>query len=121
MVSFRDTLVFEVPDYEGNILLDGYVLCRNEVLLEVTKNLAVKHDNRGRMRVRCHRYRYVGIAGGKHLLLKNHNLHDNPDDYIHRVYDPASCAELFNENLQRYQFPIFPEVLDELEYLARDL
>ena len=121
MVSFRDTLTFEIFESHRLIRLDGYVQCQKDVRLEVTKEFRTRYDNRGRMSVRCYRYRYVGIASGKHLLLKYHNLHDNTDDYIHRVYDPTSCTELFNENLQRHQFPTFSEVLDELEYLARDL
>ena len=58
---------------------------------------------------------------GDRLLLKYHNLHDNPDDYIHRVYDPATGEQVMYEVLQRYQFPTFPEALDELEYLAESL
>ena len=73
------------------------------------------------MYVRCYSYRYVGFLLNRHLLLKYHNLHANPDDYIHRVYNPTTGDELFNENLQRYQFSTFPEVLDELAFLARDL
>ena len=121
VISFQDTLVFEMPDDEGPIRLDGYVLCRNEVLLEVTKKLAVRYDNRGRRRVRCYSYRYIGIVPGRCLLLKYHNRHENSDEYIHRVYNPATGDEVLYEELQRHQFPTFPEVLDELEYLARDL
>ena len=73
------------------------------------------------MYVRCYSYRYVGVVPGRHLLLKYHNLHENPDHYVHRIYDPATGAEMACEVLQRYQFPTFPEVLDELAILAQDL
>ena len=71
------------------------------------------------MYLRCYRFRYVGRIPGGNLLLKYHNLHRNPDEYVHRVYNPATGDEVFNEPLQRYQFPTFSEVLDELEYLAQ--
>ena len=58
---------------------------------------------------------------GEHLLLKYHNLHQDPNEYIHRVYDPVSGDEVFYEILERYQFPTLPEVLDELEIIAQDL
>ncbi len=37
------------------------------------------------MYVRCYLYRRIGIVPGLHLLLKYHNLHENPDHYVHRV------------------------------------
>ena len=73
------------------------------------------------MYVRCDSYNYVGFVPGRHLLLKYHNLHADPDEYIHRVYDPVTGVEVFSETLRRDQFPTFPEVLDELEYLAQRL
>ena len=91
------------------------------MVLEVTNRFETTYDRSGRMYVRCYRFRYVGRIPGGNLLLKYHNLHRNRDAYIHRVYDPATGAEEFNETLQRYQFPTFSEVLDELEYLARGL
>ena len=53
--------------------------------------------------------------------LKYHNLHADPAEYIHRVYDPTTGEQVLYEVLERHQFPTFPEVLDELEYLARGL
>ena len=53
--------------------------------------------------------------------LKYHNLHAHPGEYHHRVYDPATGKQILYEPLLRYQFPTFPEVLDELEYLAQSL
>ena len=89
--------------------------------MQVTKKFDIRHDSRGRMYVRCYSYRYIGFVPGGNLLLKYHNLHSDLDEYVHRVYDPATGVEQFHESLQRYQFPTFPEVLDELEYLARGL
>ena len=72
-------------------------------------------------RVRCYRFAYIGWQVGGNLLLKYHNLHADLGEYHHRVYDPATGKEIMYERLQRYQFPTFPEVLDELEYLAQRL
>ena len=121
MTGFRDSLRFEVPDDRNPLRLRGFVQCREEVQLLVAKKFDIRHDSQGRMYVRCYSYRYVGFVPSRHLLLKYHNLHADPDDYIHRVYDPTGGAEVFVEHLQRYQFPTFPEVLDELEYLAQRL
>ncbi len=90
-------------------------------MLQVMKKFDIRYDSRGRMYVRCYSYNYVGFVPGRHLLLKYHNLHADPDEYVHRVYDPATGEEILHETLHRYQFPTFPEVLDELEYLAQTL
>ena len=121
MDSFRDTLAFEQPELEGILHLRGFVQCQKAVVLEVTHRFEIAYDNAGRMYLRCYRFRYVGRIPGGNLLLKYHNLHRNPDQYVHRVYDAMTGGEMFNERLQRYQFPTFPEVLDELEYLAQRL
>lgn len=89
--------------------------------MQVTKKFDIRYDARGRMYVRCYSYNYAGYVPGRHLLLKYHNLHANPDDYVHRAYDPATGEQVLYETLHRYQFPTFSEVLDELEYLARGL
>ena len=89
--------------------------------MQVTKKFDIRYDGRGRMYVRCYSYNYVGYVPGRHLILKYHNLHANPNDYVHRVYDPATGKQILYETLHRYQFPTFSEVLDELEYLAEGL
>ena len=89
--------------------------------MQVTKKFDVRQDGRGRQYVRCYSYNYVGFVPSHHLLLKYHNLHADPNEYVHRVYDPTNGAEILYETLHRYQFPTFPEVLDELEYLAQTL
>lgn len=91
------------------------------MILQVTKKLDIRYDGRRRMYVRCQSYNYVGFVPGRHLLLKYHNLHADPNEYIHRVYDPTTGEEMLYETLHRYQFPTFSEVLDELEYLAQTM
>ena len=121
MTGFRDTLHFEAPDEQNPFRLRGFVQCLKEVQLLVAKKFDVRHDSRGRMYVRCYSYNYVGFVPDRHLLLKYHNLHSDPNEYIHRVYEPTTGEEILYETLHRYQFPTFPEVLDELEYLAQTL
>ena len=74
------------------------------------------------LQVRCHTYRYIGWLRGGHLLMKYHNLHKDrcrvSPSYI-RPYD--RMMEVLHEVLERYQFPVFSEVVDELEYLSRNL
>ena len=119
VVSFQDTLVFHCDD-RGAIYLSGEVYCQKGVLLRVGKEYETRYSG-NILRVRCHTYTYIAWLPGEHLLLKYHNLHRNDDAYHHRIYDPATGAELFHETLERYQFPIFTEVLDELEILTKDL
>ena len=119
VVGFRDTLGF-ARGAEGVISLIGVVHCQKDVLLEVEKWFDARYFG-NTLRVRCHTYAYIGWLRGEHLLLKYHNLHRDRDEYIHRIYDPITGEESFNEALQRHQFPTFSEVLDELEYLARNL
>ena len=114
-------MTFEVPEGMQPFRLDGVVQCQKGILLEVTKYFQTRYDSRGRMYVRCNSYNYVGYVPGRHLLLKYHNLHTDPNEYIHRVYDPATGEEILYETLHRYQFPTFPEILDELAYLAQTL
>ena len=54
-------------------------------------------------------------------MLRYHNIHRGDNDYHHRVFDPLTGEEVFYEPLQRHQFPIFSEVLDELEIITRPL
>ena len=119
VMGFADTLRFADAG-EGVISLIGHVICQRNVVLEVEKWLEARYFG-NTLRVRCYSYRYIGWLRGEHLLLKYHNVHEDRDEYHHRVYDPATGEEVQHEVLERYQFPTFPEVLDELEFLAREL
>jgi hypothetical protein len=71
--------------------------------------------------VRGFSYRYAAWVENLGPVLRYHNLHEDPNEYHHRVFDPRTGQEVFYEPLRRHQFPIFSEVLDELEVLTRDL
>ena len=102
---------------EDEAILAGSVQCLGNTVLEVTKKFRLRQRN-GRVEIRCEQYRYIGIELGRYTILKYHNWHEDPDEYIHRVYDPETRSEIFHEVLSRYQFPTFAEVLNELEDLA---
>ena len=68
----------------------------------------------GVLQVRGVTYRYIAWLPGEHLILKHHNLHDDPAEFHHRVYDPVTGKETGYERLTRRQFPTFAEVLDEI-------
>jgi hypothetical protein len=114
-----DTLVFS-QEGEGVISLRGMVRCPKSVVLEVEKWFESQYFG-STLRIRCRIYRYIAWKVGGHLLLKYHNLHRDSSEYHHRLYHPSSGREMFHEVLERYQFPTFPEVLDELEIIAQDL
>ena len=73
------------------------------------------------LRVRCYSFLYIAWIPGGPLLLKYHNHHRDPDEYIHRVYNPLTGEQVLYEILHRHQFPVFSEVLDELELVTRPL
>ena len=102
---------------EDEAILDGSVQCLGNIVLAVTKKFRLRQRS-GRVEIRCERYRYIGIELGRHTVLKYHNWHKDPDEYIHRVYDLETGSEIFHEVLSRCQFPTFAEVLDELEVIA---
>lgn len=102
---------------DNEAILDGVVRCQGNIVLEVTKKFRLRMRN-GRTDIRCERYRYIGRELGRRVVLKYHNFHDDPDEYVHRVYNPETGGEIYYEVLARYQFPTFAEVLDELEALA---
>ena len=114
-----DTLAF-TNVAEDVISLRGTVQCQKNALLEVEKWFETRYSGHT-LRVRCHTYVYIGWLEGEHLLLKYHNVHRNQDEYHHRIYDPSTGTEVFHEVLERYQFPVFTEVVDELQALTRDL
>jgi len=114
-----DTLVFSEED-EGVVSLRGMVRCQKSVVLEVEKWFESRYFG-PTLRIRCRVYRYIAWKLGANLLLKYHNLHRDSNEYHHRIYDPSTGREVFHEVLERYQFPTFPEVLDELEIIAQDL
>ena len=96
------------------------VLCQNDISLVAVKDFEMRYAG-NTLQVRCHTYRYVGWLRGGHLLLKYHNLHKDRDEYHHRIYDSGTGEEICHEILKRYQFPVFSEVLDELQILSDSL
>ena len=100
--------------------MEGQVLCLKNVTLEVGKEFDLSYAGNV-LRVRCHTCRYIAWLPGEHLLLKYHNLHHDSDEYHHRIYDSATGDEIAHEVLRSYQFPLFTEVLDELQILAANL
>ena len=107
---------------QGNWTLSGLVYCYRSVVLEVEKEYHTRQvGRRGILQIRGYRYSYVAWIPGGYLALKYHNHHANPDEYVHRVYNPRTGEQTLYEVLHRYQFPLFAEVLDELEAVTRHI
>ena len=101
------------------IALSGEFQCLGNVVLEVKQELATRY--RGNiLQVRGVSYNYVARIPGRHLVLKYHNWHDDPDIYIHRAYNPRTGQQILYEELTRRQFPVLSEILDEAAALTRD-
>ena len=108
--------MFDESD-EGVVRQHGRVYCRRDVVLEVEKLMEVQYSG-GQRRVRTVSFRYAAWISGGHSVLRYHNIHWSDHDYHHRAFDPRTGEQMLYETLQRHQFPIFSEVLDELEIIA---
>ena len=107
---------------QGNWALSGLVYCHRNIVLEVEKEYHTRHVGRtGILQVRCFRYLYVAWIPAGHLVLKYHNHHAYLGEYVHRVYNPTTGQQTLYETLHRHQFPLFSEVLDEMETITRPL
>ena len=116
----KDTLVFEEIEIEGVffIHLEGNLYCLNSVTLKVEKWFETRQTAGGLLQVRGVTYRYIGYKRGLNTVLKYHNLHEDEDEYVHRIFDPETGEIKFSESLTRAQFPGMTDVLDELEQLT---
>ena len=117
----QDTLRFEeVEDDEGvfSIHLEGNLYCLGGVTLKIEKWFETRVTPSGLLQVRGDNYRYIGYKRGGNRILKYHNLHEDKDEYFHRIYDPETDQLKFSEVLTRDQFPVMTDVLDELEQLT---
>ena len=117
------TLIFEEVDVDGPSLvhLEGDVYCLRGVTLIVEKWFETRVTRSGLLQVKGFLYRYIAYVRSGNLVLKYHNLHEDPKDYVHRIYDAATGKERFSEALARAQFPVMTGVLDELNTLTRNL
>ena len=118
--SSPNTLEFLEIGGTGELLLQGRGYCFRSVVLEVEKYYQSRYLG-GLRRVRCYSYRYAAWIEGGHPVLRYHNIHLNDDNYHHRVFNPLTGEESGYETLFRYQFPLFTEILDELEVITRVL
>ena len=86
------------------------------VMLEVTKYLATdrRGPGRGRLYVRTFSYRYNAWIKGKHAILRYDN-NDDLDDYHGHWWDVETGEFLERRSMSRDEFPVFSEVLDELD------
>ena len=98
------------------------LFCQRNVNLQVENLLETRYiGTRGILQVRCYSFIYVAWIPGSHLVLKYHNHHAHLDEYIHRIYNVQTSQQTLYETLHRHQFPLFSEVLDELELTTRPL
>ena len=121
--SRPNTVEFEFIDFDGVLFLwqIGQVHCLRSVVLDVEKLFETrKVGSKNLMQIRGISYRYIAWIPNGHLVLKYHNLHEDPGGYHHRAYDCHTGQEILYERLTRAQFPIFTEVLDEMDSLTAE-
>ena len=114
-LSRPNTIKFSLFESGGHeyVRCLGSVYCVDGVELAVGKVFETRRVG-GVPQVRGVGYRYVAWRPGEHLILKYHNLHADPTEFHHRVYDPATGEQTGYERLTRNQFPTLSEVLDEI-------
>ena len=106
-------------DSGSNItVVEGYVFCKQGVVLEVQKRLEKKMVA-GRVQVRGLQYRYVAWIPRDSSprgtpVLRYHNIHVSDEDYHHRVFNPQTGEQLLYEKLERSQFPVMSDILNEI-------
>ena len=119
--TFRqNTLEFQFYEFNNiaSLSLTGIVYCQRQITLDVEKWFLTRYIGK-QLQVKCFSYRYIASKHRGTLILKYHNLHENPNDYIHRVFNPNNGELVFTEVLKRSQFPLFNEVLDEVDLLTQ--
>ena len=116
-----NTLNFDSVEAEGvlHISQSGFVYCERGIILDVEKWFETRYKSR-KLQIRGVLYRYVAWVYQGNQVLKYHNLHDSPNEYTHRAFDPKTGEQVLYETLTREQFPVFTEVLDEIDLLTRD-
>lgn len=113
-------LAFVEIDYEGDLFIrmDATLWLPKDVVLEVTKFFETERrgPGRGRLWVRCISYRYNARIRNRHNILRYDNGHDL-DDYHGHWFNIASGEEIERRSMSRNDFPLFSEVLDELDQI----
>ena len=112
--SRPDTLVLTEIEDEGVFHLAGRVYCLKNAVLDVEKYFESRYFG-DTLRIRGISYRYAAWVQGQHPVLRYHNVHTSDDNYHHRIFNWRTGEEVLYETIERYQFPIFSEVLDEME------
>lgn len=99
------------------------MFCKQGIVLEVQKSLE-RTIVGGRPQVRGLKYRYVAwIPRASSYfgvpVLRYHNLHERDEDFHHRVFSPQTGEQILYETLERSQFPVMSEILDEIEAILK--
>lgn len=114
-------VTFSEIEAEGDlfIVMDATVHCRKNVVLEVTKYFETMRRGRGegRLYVRTQSYRYNACFRGKHNILRYDNAHEL-DEYHGHWFDLETGHPIDWRAMSREEFPLFSEVLDELQEMV---
>ena len=115
-------VTFEEITFEGDLFIsmEAIVYCLKDVILEVTKVFETKRmgPGGGRLYVRAFSYRYNAWIKGKHNILRYDNSHDLDEYHGHR-FNPDTGELLTRRTMPRDEFPLFAEVLDELQEIVK--
>lgn len=111
-------MAFVEIEHEGHLFIrfDAILWLPKAVILEVTKLFETERrgPGKGRVYVRGVSYRYNAWIEGKHNILRYDN-NDDLNDYHGHWWDKDSGDRLERRSMSRDEFPLFTEVLDELD------
>ncbi len=93
--------------------VQGLIVCRNGICLTVSKRGDMERSHS--RRVRMFLYAYNAWFPGGHNVLRYDNQHVGQENVYHRhQFDPVTGVEVGFSRMQRHQFPVMHEILDEL-------
>ena len=96
--------------------VQGLIVCRNGLHLQVHKRGNM--DRTPARRVRMYLYSYNAWFPGGHNVLRYDNQHVGEENLYHRhQFDPVTGEEVSLSLMQRHEFPVMHQILDELMLL----
>jgi hypothetical protein len=111
---------FNEIEWDGRLFVvyEGEFALPEGMTLQVTKAFETKRmgPGRGSLYVRGFSYRYNAHIRGKHTVLRYDN-NDDFDDYHGHWWNKETGELLKRRSMSRDEFPLFTEVLDELDQI----
>ena len=101
---------------DGVVELTGTIECVSNIVIQVDKYMSVRR-RRGRLEVRTFSYRYHALIRGTGVSIIRYDNSHGEDDFDRHIYDLETGVQTLTK-LERGQFPVLTEIIDEVEQIA---